>query len=78
MLSSLINPARIASAASRLPLANHRILFFGAGSAGVGDANSRSLPSTAELGGSKEAYLRCRLQKPDHCGQNWAARAQEV
>ena len=32
----------------------------------------------AELGGSKESYLRCQLQKPDYCGQNWAARTRSV
>ncbi|KAF8527500.1 malate dehydrogenase [Hysterangium stoloniferum] len=38
VLSGFINAARIASAASGLPLAEHRILFFGAGSAGIGVA----------------------------------------
>ena len=38
VLSGFINSARIASAASGLPLSEHRILFFGAGSAGIGVA----------------------------------------
>lgn len=38
ILSGFINAARIASAASNLPLSDHRILFFGAGSAGIGVA----------------------------------------
>lgn len=38
MLSGFVNAARISSAASGRPLSSHRILFFGAGSAGVGVA----------------------------------------
>lgn len=38
VLSGFINAARIASVASGLPLSEHRILFFGAGSAGIGVA----------------------------------------
>ncbi len=38
MLSGFINAARLASAASGLPLTEHRILFFGAGSSGIGVA----------------------------------------
>ena len=38
MLSGFINAARLASAASDLPLTEHRILFFGAGSSGIGVA----------------------------------------
>ena len=38
VLSGFINAARLASAASGLPLTDHRILFFGAGSAGIGVA----------------------------------------
>ncbi len=36
MLSGFLNAAKLASAASGRPLNSHRILFFGAGSAGVG------------------------------------------
>ncbi|KAG5641479.1 hypothetical protein DXG03_005119 [Asterophora parasitica] len=38
VLSGLINAARLSSEASGLPITAHRILFFGAGSAGVGVA----------------------------------------
>jgi malate dehydrogenase (oxaloacetate-decarboxylating)(NADP+) len=38
VLSGFINAARLASAASGQPLTDHRILFFGAGSAGIGVA----------------------------------------
>jgi malate dehydrogenase (oxaloacetate-decarboxylating)(NADP+) len=38
VLSGFINAAKLASAASGQPLTSHRILFFGAGSAGVGVA----------------------------------------
>jgi malate dehydrogenase (oxaloacetate-decarboxylating)(NADP+) len=38
VLSGFMNAAKRASAASGKPLTDHRILFFGAGSAGVGVA----------------------------------------
>lgn len=38
VLSGLMNAAKLSSAASGQPLNSHRILFFGAGSAGVGVA----------------------------------------
>ncbi|KAH0831914.1 hypothetical protein J3R83DRAFT_12797 [Lanmaoa asiatica] len=38
ILSGFINAARLSSAASGRPLSDHRMLFFGAGSAGVGVA----------------------------------------
>ncbi|KAJ4491276.1 malate dehydrogenase [Lentinula edodes] len=38
VLSGFLNAARISSAASGLPLSEHRILFFGAGSSGIGVA----------------------------------------
>ncbi|KAK7469109.1 hypothetical protein VKT23_003600 [Stygiomarasmius scandens] len=38
VLSGFINAARLASAASGLPLTEHRILFLGAGSSGIGVA----------------------------------------
>jgi malate dehydrogenase (oxaloacetate-decarboxylating)(NADP+) len=38
ILSGFINAARLSSAASGRPLSDHRILFFGAGSAGTGVA----------------------------------------
>jgi len=39
VLSGFVNAARLASKASGKPLTSHRILFFGAGSAGVGVAS---------------------------------------
>lgn len=36
ILSGFINAARLSSAASGRPLSDHKILFFGAGSAGIG------------------------------------------
>ncbi|KAJ3515543.1 hypothetical protein NLJ89_g1685 [Agrocybe chaxingu] len=39
VLSGFLNAAKLASAASGKPLSTHRILFFGAGSAGVGVAS---------------------------------------
>lgn len=38
MLSGFINAAKLSSTASGRPLSDHRILFLGAGSAGVGVA----------------------------------------
>ncbi|KAJ3821861.1 malate dehydrogenase [Lentinula raphanica] len=38
VLSGFLNAARISSAASGLPLTEHKILFFGAGSSGIGVA----------------------------------------
>ena len=38
ILSGFMNAARLSSAASGRPLSDHRILFFGAGSAGIGVA----------------------------------------
>lgn len=38
VLSGFVNAARLASAASGRPLNSHKILFFGAGSAGIGVA----------------------------------------
>jgi len=38
VLSGFINAARLSSAASGLPLSEHRVVFYGAGSAGVGVA----------------------------------------
>ena len=38
ILSGFIDVARLSSAASGRPLSDHRLLFFGAGSAGIGVA----------------------------------------
>jgi malate dehydrogenase (oxaloacetate-decarboxylating)(NADP+) len=63
VLSGFINAARLASEASSLPLTEHRILFFGAGSAGVGVAK-QLLSFFTMLGLSKEEarqriYVSC-------------------
>ncbi|KIJ29671.1 hypothetical protein M422DRAFT_214912 [Sphaerobolus stellatus SS14] len=52
VLSGFLNAARIASAASGKPLKEHRILFFGAGSAGIGVA--KQLLSFFKLQGVSE------------------------
>lgn len=52
ILSGFINAARLASAASGLPLTDHKILFFGAGSAGIGVA--KQLLSFFTLAGMSE------------------------
>lgn len=58
MLSGFLNAAKISSAAAGIPLSSHRILFFGAGSAGVGVA--MQLMSFFTLQGlSKEEARRC-------------------
>ena len=59
MLSGFINAARLASAASGLPLTDHKILFFGAGSAGVGVA--KQLLSFFTLLGLNEQQAKNRI-----------------
>lgn len=58
VLSGFLNAAKLSSLASGQPLSSHRILFFGAGSAGVGVA--QQLMSFFTLQGlSKEEAHRC-------------------
>ncbi|KJA25545.1 hypothetical protein HYPSUDRAFT_37540 [Hypholoma sublateritium FD-334 SS-4] len=57
VLSGFLNAAKLASAASGLPLTDHRILFFGAGSAGVGVASQLTSFFTL-LGLTKEQARR--------------------
>lgn len=58
VLSGFINAAKLSSAESGRPLTDHRILFFGAGSAGVGVA--MQLMSFFTLNGlSKEEATQC-------------------
>ena len=57
VLSGFLNAAKLASAASGLPLTDHRILFFGAGSAGVGVA-SQLMSFFTLLGMTKEQARR--------------------
>ena len=59
VLSGFINAARLASEASGLPLTEHRILFFGAGSAGVGVA--KQLLSFFTLLGLSEEEAKSRI-----------------
>jgi len=58
VLSGFLNAAKLSSMASGQPLSSHRILFFGAGSAGVGVA--QQLTSFFTLQGlSKEEARKC-------------------
>jgi malate dehydrogenase (oxaloacetate-decarboxylating)(NADP+) len=59
VLSGFINAARLASSAAGTPLADQRILFFGAGSAGVGVA--KQLTSFFTLLGLSEEEARSRI-----------------
>lgn len=66
VLSGLINAARLSSEASGLPLTSHRILFFGAGSAGVGVA--MQLMSFFTLNGLTKDQARERIWLIDSQG----------
>lgn len=59
ILSGFINAAKLSSAASGKPLTDHRILFFGAGSAGIGVA--KQLMSFFKLLGMSEDEARERI-----------------
>ena len=64
VLSGFFNAARLASAASGLPLSNHRILFFGAGSAGIGVAKQLlsffKFQGMSETEAKKQIWVRFR------------------
>lgn len=59
ILSGFTNAARLASAASGLPPSDHKILFFGAGSAGIGVA--KQLLSFFTLSGLSPEEARSRI-----------------
>ncbi|KAH7922038.1 hypothetical protein BV22DRAFT_1106847 [Leucogyrophana mollusca] len=66
ILSGLVNAARLSSAASGLPLADHKILFFGAGSAGIGVA--KQLLSFFTTNGLSPEEARSRIYTVDSKG----------
>ncbi|KAJ6588628.1 hypothetical protein B0H19DRAFT_924318 [Mycena capillaripes] len=74
VLSGFINAARLSSAASGRPLSSHRILFFGAGSAGVGVA--MQLMSFFTLEGMSEQEARERIWLVDSQGLVYTARGE--
>ncbi|KAF7344406.1 Malic enzyme [Mycena sanguinolenta] len=74
VLSGFINAARLSSAASGRPLSSHRILFFGAGSAGVGVA--MQLMSFFTLNGMSEQEARERIWLVDSQGLVYAGRGE--
>ncbi|KAJ6612745.1 hypothetical protein B0H10DRAFT_2165518 [Mycena sp. CBHHK59/15] len=74
VLSGFINAARLASEASGKPLTSHRILFFGAGSAGVGVA--MQLMSFFTLEGLSEQEARERIWLVDSQGLVYMARGE--
>lgn len=66
VLSGFLNAAKLSSSASGLPLTEHRILFFGAGSAGVGVASQ--LTSFFTLLGLTEEQARRKIWLVDSQG----------
>ncbi|TBU28084.1 malic enzyme [Dichomitus squalens] len=66
VLSGFINAAKLSSAASGRPLSDHRILFLGAGSAGVGVA--MQLQSFFMLQGLSKEEARSRIYLVDSQG----------
>ena len=66
VLSGFLNAAKISSAASGQPLTSHRILFLGAGSAGVGVA--MQLLSFFKLQGLTTEEARQRIYLADSQG----------
>ncbi|KAF8955328.1 hypothetical protein BDZ97DRAFT_1907703 [Flammula alnicola] len=74
VLSGFLNAAKLSSAASGLPLTDHRILFFGAGSAGVGVASQ--LMSFFTLLGMTEEQARRKIYLVDSQGLVYDGRGQ--
>ena len=72
VLSGFMNAAKLSSAASGRPLKDHRILFLGAGSAGVGVA--MQLMSFFRLQGMSEEEARRRIWLVDSQGLIYDAR----
>ncbi|KDQ16653.1 hypothetical protein BOTBODRAFT_30567 [Botryobasidium botryosum FD-172 SS1] len=66
VLSGFINAAKLSSAASGLPLKEHRVVFFGAGSAGVGVA--RQLLHFFKLQGLTEEEAKKQIWTVDSKG----------
>ncbi|KIM43342.1 hypothetical protein M413DRAFT_69569 [Hebeloma cylindrosporum] len=66
VLSGFLNAARLASSAAGTPLHDQRILFFGAGSAGIGVA--KQLTSFFTLLGMSEEEARSRIYTVDSKG----------
>ncbi|TFY53175.1 hypothetical protein EVG20_g10236 [Dentipellis fragilis] len=66
VLSGFLNAARISSQASGRPLSEHRILFFGAGSAGIGVA--KQLLSFFKFLGMSEAEAKKQIWTVDSKG----------
>ncbi|KIM65786.1 hypothetical protein SCLCIDRAFT_1211773 [Scleroderma citrinum Foug A] len=66
ILSGFINAANLSSAASGKPLGDHRILFFGAGSAGIGVA--KQLLSFFTMQGLSPEEARSRIWTVDSKG----------
>ena len=66
MLSGFTNAAKLASAASGRPLTDHKILFLGAGSAGVGVG--MQLTSFFKLQGMSEEEARSKIYLVDSQG----------
>ncbi|KAH9940321.1 malic enzyme [Amylocystis lapponica] len=66
VLSGFLNAAKLSSEASGRPLTDHRILFFGAGSAGVGVA--QQLTSFFKLQGMSEEEARDHIWLVDSQG----------
>ncbi|KAG1745823.1 uncharacterized protein EDB91DRAFT_1268184 [Suillus paluster] len=66
ILSGFTNAARLSSAASGLPPSDHKILFFGAGSAGIGVA--KQLLSFFTLSGLSPEEARSRIYTVDSKG----------
>ncbi|KAI0264014.1 malate dehydrogenase [Gloeopeniophorella convolvens] len=73
VLSGFLNAAHLASEASGRPLAEHRILFFGAGSAGIGVA--KQLVSFFKFQGLTEAEATRQIYTVDSKGLITADRA---
>lgn len=72
VLSGFLNAAKLSSAASGRPLSDHRILFLGAGSAGVGVA--MQLTSFFKMQGLTEEQAKRQIWLVDSQGLVFDAR----
>lgn len=70
ILSGFLNAANIASQASGRPLTEHRILFFGAGSAGIGVAKQLlsffKFEGMSEADATKQIWVSCPFVSYDY------------